>query len=170
MKHFISFCLLSIAFFITGSIHSCRKENIVPPPVLTPNPVVTTPITTSYTEEFDDFYSMQGKGWYMSEYSQMDTIATTAWSPGFYGGTKYDTTFYGFYAFSYQYGPGDYAYSYAPAAHSNFSFSSWLFSPILVVKNGNSIPFIRAEIRRVFIQIVCRSSWTLWGQSTSGMS
>ncbi|HEY2350670.1 MAG TPA: choice-of-anchor J domain-containing protein [Puia sp.] len=143
MKHFISFCLLSIAFFIIGSIHSCKKENTGPATVMIPNkpPVVTAPITTSYTEEFDDFYLMREKGWYMSEYSEADTIGTTAWSPGSYGVTKYDTNFYGFYAFSYQYGPGDYVYSYAPATDSLLSISSWLFSPILVVKNGDSISF-----------------------------
>ena len=143
MKHFIFFCLLSLGLFVFGSIHGCKKDNIVapPPPPPPPPPPVTTPITTSYTEEFDDFYAMQQKGWYMVEYSQVDTMGTTIWGPGSYGGTKSDTNFYGFFAYSYQHGPGDYAYSYAPAMDSNLSVSSWLLSPILVVKNGDSISF-----------------------------
>jgi len=59
MKHFIFFCLLSVGFFVIGSIHGCKKDNTgpMPPqyPQTPPPPVVTTPITTSYTEEFEDF-------------------------------------------------------------------------------------------------------------------
>ena len=143
MKHLIFFCLLSLGIFVFGSIHGCKKD-IVTPTTYWPHDtvvVVTTPITTSYTEEFDNFSVLQGKGWYMTEYSQADTMGTTAWSPGTYGGTKTDTNFYGFNAYSYQNSPYEYAYSYDPAADSNLSVSSWMLSPILVVKNGDSISF-----------------------------
>jgi hypothetical protein len=143
MKHFIFFCLLSVGFFVLGSIHGCKKDNITPPqnPPTPAPPVITTPVTTSYTEEFNDFYALQTKGWYMLEYSQVDTMGTTAWTPGPYGVTKTDTNFYGFTAYSYQNSPFEYAYSYAPASSSNLSVSSWMLSPILVVKNGDSISF-----------------------------
>src|ERR1700712_1783238 len=118
MKHFIFFCLLSVGIFVLGSIHGCRKDQInTPPPGYqppVPDTVVTIPITTSYTEEFDDFYEMQQKGWYMAEYSQVDTMGTTGWYPGTYGATKTDTNFYGFYAYSYLASPFEYAYSYVP--------------------------------------------------------
>jgi hypothetical protein len=141
MKHFIFFCLLSLGLFVIGSIPGCRKDNIVPPSQpSTPGPV-TTPITKSYTEEFEDFSALPGRGWYMAENSQIDTLGTTGWTPGTYGGTKTDTNFYGFYAYSYQSSPWEYAYSYVPAANSRSSVSSWMFSPILVVKNGDSISF-----------------------------
>ncbi|HLA58270.1 MAG TPA: choice-of-anchor J domain-containing protein [Puia sp.] len=145
MKHFIFFCLLSVGLFVFGSIHGCRKDNLdTPPPSYqppTPFPVVTTPITASYTEEFDDFSVMQTKGWYMAEYSQIDTMGTTGWYPGPYGSSKTDTNFYGFVAYSYVYNPFEYAYSFVPAANNGTSVSSWMLSPILVVKNGDSISF-----------------------------
>jgi hypothetical protein len=143
MKHFIFFCLLSLGFFVFGSIHGCKKDNVVapPPPPPPPPPPVTTPIKVSYTEEFEDFSALPGKGWYTAEYSQIDTMGTTIWAPGSYGGTKTDTNFYGFVAYSYQSNPFEYAYSYVPVANSNSSVSSWLLSPILVVKNGDSISF-----------------------------
>jgi len=136
---------LSAGIFVVGSIHGCKKDTISPPPPsqppVPPPPVITTPITSSYTEEFDDFTAMQTKGWYMAEYSQVDTMGTTGWFPGAYGGTKTDTTFYGFFAYSFQYSPFEYAYSYVPAANSGTSVSSWLLSPVLTVKNGDSISF-----------------------------
>jgi hypothetical protein len=143
MKHFIFFCLLSLGFFVFGTIHACKKDVIYPGPGTGPTttPVVTTPVTTSYTEEFDDFSVMQTKGWYMVEYSQVDTLGTTIWSPGSYGPSKTDTSWYGFLSFSYQNSVIEYAYSYAPAVYSRLSVSSWLISPILVVKNGDSISF-----------------------------
>jgi hypothetical protein len=142
MKHLISFCLLSVAFIIAGSMHSCKKENAAPAPYqLPPPPVLTTPVTTSYTEDFYDFSEMQNKGWYMAEYSQADTMGTTGWGPGSYGGTKYDITFYGFYPFSYRYYSSEYAYSYAPAVDSTLSISAWLLTPILAAKNGDTISF-----------------------------
>jgi hypothetical protein len=149
MKHFISFCLLSLAIFIAGSIHGCKKEYIAPTypapvtniPPTPPDTLVTVPITSSYTEEFGDFTVMQKMGWYTAEYSPVDTLGTTGWSYGQYGGNKYDTTFYGFYAFSYSFPFYEFAYSYAPAADNKFSISSWLISPILVVKDGDTISF-----------------------------
>ena len=145
MKHFILFCLLSLGIFAIGSIFSCRKENFVvppppPPPLIIDSPV-TTPITTSYTEEFDDFSVMKTKGWFMIENTPMDTMGIIGWYPGAYGGTKTDTNFYGFYAYSYQSNPLEYAYSYIHVANHSSSASSWMFSPVLVVKNGDSISF-----------------------------
>ena len=148
MKQFILFCLLSLGIFAIGSVFSCKKENIVvppppppPPPTLTTDTPVTTPITSSYTEEFEDFSVMQAKGWWMTEISLTDTFGTSGWYPGTYGGTKTDTNFYGFYAYSYQSNPFEYAYSYVPVANHSSSVSSWMFTPILVVKNGDSISF-----------------------------
>jgi len=144
MKHFIFFCLLSVGIFAIGSIPGCKKDSIVtppPPPPPPPPPVITTPVTSSYTEEFEDFSAMLTKGWYMVEYSQVDTLGTTAWTPGIYGGTKTDTNFYGFYAYSFQISPYEYAYSYVPVANNATSVSSWMLSPVLQAKNGDSISF-----------------------------
>jgi hypothetical protein len=146
MKHFISFCLLSLAFFIAGSIHSCKKDLLgsgtynPPPPPPPPSPV--DPIYSSFTEEFENFWDLTNKGWLTAEYSQADTMGTTGWTQGDFGAPgKGDSTWYGFSAFSCQYGPTEYVYSYDPAMDSNLSISSWMLSPILVVKNGDSITF-----------------------------
>ena len=77
----------------------------------------------------------------MAEYSLVDTMGTSGWYPGTYGSTKTDPNFYGFYAYSYQSSPSEYAYSYVPVANRSSSVSSWMLSPILVVKNGDSISF-----------------------------
>ncbi|HET7000129.1 MAG TPA: choice-of-anchor J domain-containing protein [Puia sp.] len=146
MKHLIFFCFLSMGFFVIGSIHGCRKENLYyppppPPPPPPPDTAVTTPITSSYTEEFQDFSVMKTKGWFMIENTPIDTMGTSIWSPGLYGPTKTDTSWYGFYSYSSPYNSSEYAYSYVPAANHSSSVSSWMFSPILVVKNGDSISF-----------------------------
>ncbi len=136
MKHLISFCLLSVAIFVAGSIHGCNKEYVGPGP--TPG----TPITASYTEEFENYYDLTTKGWMIGEYSQYDTTGITEWLQGDYGAPgKGDTTWYGFSAFSYQYSPTEYVYSHEPAMDSNLSISSWMLSPVLVIKNGDSISF-----------------------------
>ncbi len=144
MKHLISFCLLSVAIFVIGSMPGCRKENLGPVPTslqMAP-PIHVDPITTSYTEEFENFYDLTNKGWLIGEYSQADTMGTTGWIQGDFGAPgKGDTTWYGFSAVSYQYSPTEYAYSYEPTMDSNLSISSWMLSPVLVVKNGDSISF-----------------------------
>jgi hypothetical protein len=143
MKQFILFCLLSLGIFAIGSVFSCKKDNMYfpPPPPPPPDTAITTPITTSFTEEFEDFSAMISKGWFKSEYSQVDSMALASWTPGPYGPTKPDTNFYGFYAYSYQSSSTEYLYSGLPAAISKTSVSSWLFTPVLVVKNGDSISF-----------------------------
>jgi len=145
MKYLISFCFLSLAFFVAGSIHSCRKDSMdggyYPPPQPPPLPSAA-PITTSYTEEFEDFSTLAAKGWLMNEYSQADTMGTTGWTGGDFGAVgKGDTVFYGFTAFSYKLYYTEYAYSYAPSFDSALSISAWMLSPVLTVKNGDSISF-----------------------------
>jgi hypothetical protein len=141
MKHLISFCLLSVAIFIIGSIHGCTKERLAPPLQTVP-PVPVDTITTSYTEEFENFYDLATNGWLIGEYSQADTMGTTGWVQGDFGAPgKGDTTWYGFSAFSYQSIATEYAYSYEPVMDSNLSISSWMLTPVLLVKNGDSISF-----------------------------
>ena len=141
MKHLISFCLLSVAIFVIGSIHGCKKEYLGPP-LQTVTPVQVDTFATSYTEEFENVYDLTNKGWLIGEYSQSDTTGTTAWTQGDFGAPgKGDTAWYGFSAFSYLGSPTEYAYSYDPVMDSNLSISSWMLSPVLVVKNGDSISF-----------------------------
>ncbi len=139
MRPLILFCLFSLSVFVFCSIYSCRKENLEskgqPPP---PPP----PITATYLEEFADFSLLPAKGWAIGEYSEIDTIGTTAWTGGDYGAVfKGDTTWYGFTAYSWRDSPNEYAYSYEPAMDSNFSISSWMLTPVLTVKDGDSITF-----------------------------
>jgi hypothetical protein len=144
VKQFISFCLLSMAIFVVGSIHSCKKESVgyVPTTVQTIPVIPAPPIKTTYTEEFDDFSTLTAKGWTIGEYSQADTLGTTGWTGGDFGAVgKGDTVWYGFAAFSYKYNNMEYAYSYEPAFDSTLSISSWMLSPVLVVKDGDSISF-----------------------------
>jgi hypothetical protein len=140
MRYLILFCFFSLSVFAFCSIYSCRKENLVnkgqPPP--SPPP----PITTTYLEEFVDISLLPAKGWAIGEYSQADTLGTTGWIQGDFGGTmKGDTTWYGFAAYSYRDNVNEYAYSYEPAMDSNLSISSWMLTPVLTVNNGDSISF-----------------------------
>jgi hypothetical protein len=147
MKNFIAFCVLSFSVFVIGSIHACKKDTVAPvyqtPTDPPPPPPQVPPVTTSYTEEFDDFNSLYyAKGWVFSEYSQADTIGTTAWTVGAFGSLfKGDSTWYGFTPFSSTSSPVEYVYSYDPAMDSNLSISSWMLSPILTVKNDDKISF-----------------------------
>ncbi len=149
MKRSTFLYIFTFAFFILWSLHSCKKETIAddnqqqqPPPPPPPVP----PVTSTYVEEFR-FDSMDIKGWKFAEFSQADSGATL-WSIGAYGPGKVDTTWYGFYAYSnnpsndYGYfAPDEYTYSYEAAADSNLSISSWMLTPVLTVKNGDSISF-----------------------------
>jgi hypothetical protein len=134
----LAFCLIILA---VGLVNGCKKENLgyTPPP---PPPPDTTAVTTSFTEEFSDVSSLTTKGWAIGEYSQADTVGTTAWMQGDFGSVlKGDTTFYGFTAYSPSESGYDYIYSYDPSVDSSMSISSWLLTPVLLAKNGDKISF-----------------------------
>jgi hypothetical protein len=147
MKKYYSLFILCLTISGVALMHACTKDYAVPysvptvpPPVQPPLPV--PPLTTSYTEDFEDFSTLTTKGWLIGEYSQVDTIGTTAWSAGAFGAAgKGDSTWYGFSAYGdYSY-PGAYAYSYDPAVDSNLSVSSWMLTPILTVKDSDRVSF-----------------------------
>jgi hypothetical protein len=144
MKKYYSLCILCLTLFGVALMHACTKETFtanLPPPTLVSLPPAP-PITTSYTEDFEDYYAVTTKGWMFGEYSQADTTGTTAWSTGSYGAIgKGDSTWYGFTPYGdYSY-PGAYAYSYDPAMYSSLSISSWMLTPILTVKDSDRVSF-----------------------------
>lgn len=133
------FCLSVFAF---GIMHSCKKETVAP--VYTPPPPPPTPplppIDTSFTEEFVNFYNLEGKGWVVKAYTAMDSMGITTWTQGLFGAAiKSDTSFQGFTPYSGE--TSEYAYSYVTSADNSKYFSSWLLTPILTVKNGDTISF-----------------------------
>jgi hypothetical protein len=141
MKSYTSFCILILLLVAIGVMHSCKKDSLVPT-YTQPPPLNTTPVTTTYTEEFEDVTTLVPKGWAIGEYSQADTIGTTAWVQGDFGSVfKGDTTWYGFSAFSYKLSPFEYLYSFNPAYDSTLSISSWLLTPVLKARNGDKISF-----------------------------
>jgi hypothetical protein len=134
-KHFFPYVFF-LALFAIGMSHSCKKTNSAPLTVPPP------PVSASFVEEFSDVNSLMNKGWKIGEYSQADTLGLTDWTQGSFGTIgKGDTTWYGFAAYSYTQSPDEYVYSHSPAMDSNLSISSWLLTPVLIVKNGDMVSF-----------------------------
>jgi hypothetical protein len=167
MKNLFLLCVLCLAFFAIAIINSCTKESMrgtVPTtPYVPPN---LTPITSSYNEEFADVSILTDKGWAIGEYSEADTVGTTAWVQGNYGPGKADPVWYGFTADSPSASPYEYIYSYEPAFDSSLSISSWLLTPILTVKNGDKISFTtRGDTTAVYtdrMQVLLSASASLY--------
>jgi hypothetical protein len=110
-------------------------------------PPDSTIITSSFTEEFKDMAGLISSGKWTAIDNEGNllgngsTIAT--WSGGWNSTGKGDTTYYGFTAYSYDpsWNQDQYAYSYVLAQFDSLSFSSWLLTPTLRVKNGDKISF-----------------------------
>jgi hypothetical protein len=147
MKKYYSLCILCLTIFGVALMHGCTKDYTAPYPTPTIPPGTqqlppNLPITTSFTEEFADFSTLTTKGWLIGEYSQADTVGTTAWTPGAFGAVgKGDTVWYGFSAYGDYSFQSEYAYSYDPVIDSSLSISSWMLTPILTVKDSDRVSF-----------------------------
>lgn len=123
----ISGFLLPTALFI----NSCKKD-------------VDGPATNSkvYTEEFESFANLSGKGWVFKNNSTYNNAAF--WQQGQYGVDKYNIPF-GFPAYSYKNGQDEYVYAsypfYTISPTSNSVISSWMISPVFTVANGDKLSF-----------------------------
>lgn len=131
MKKYFLLFFLFLACVLSGVINSCKKD-------ATPNPT-NVGTRTSFTEEFEDVYSLYTKGWVIKDYSSSNISAD--WIQGIQGYDKAGI-WYGFSAFSFSYSQDEYAYSsITSSGNSSYTISSWLITPILSVKNGDKISF-----------------------------
>jgi hypothetical protein len=127
MKHFFALSFLLITGFLLFLSNSCKKDS--------------TPYgSTSFTEEFQNVYMLQQKGWVIKDNTVDSSGASAPWNQGSAGPDKLGV-WYGFNAYSYTLTPDEFIYSYIVEADSNHSISSWLISPVLTVKNGDKISF-----------------------------
>jgi hypothetical protein len=127
MKNYFSICILCLAGLSAGLLSGCKKDSMHKG-------------TTSMTEEFDQVYKLQQKGWVIIDNTVNNAGATAPWGQGLVGPDKMGV-WYGFTALSYTTTPDEFAYSYIISLDSNYSISSWLITPILSVKSGDKISF-----------------------------
>jgi hypothetical protein len=142
---------LSAASLLLLMCQSCTKEfNLddinwsytstgIPVTVTNTGKIISWP----YTEEFKNMDSLFWSGlWYATDNTydfSGKPVVTAHWMSPTVG--FMDSSYYGFSAYSYDNGVGEFAYSAVPAYLDSFSFSSWLISPILRVKSGDKISF-----------------------------
>lgn len=124
------------AIFTMGCIHSCKKDLAVTLPATAPPDSV---ISTSFIEEFQDVPALYLKGWISENIPEnISQSGLGAWSQGAPPGSDKSGNPYGYSAHSYYVNKDEYVYS--PGIPDG-SFSSWLITPIMSVKNGDKISF-----------------------------
>jgi hypothetical protein len=143
-KNFFLFILL-FSCLLVGLVNSCKKDSSINHP---PTNIGTA---TSFTEEFDNVYNIQTKGWVIKDNSAVGISSIdAAWGQGINGSDKAGT-WSGFSAYSYTTYQDEFAYSSASYSTTNYTVSSWLISPVLSVKNGDKISFYsRADTTGVY--------------------
>ena len=129
-----NFLLLVLCFVVSvaGLVFSCKKDS-------TPNPT-NVGTATSFTEEFQDVYNLESRGWVIKDNSSSGSGPYASWIQGYQGYDK-GGVWYGFSAYSYTASPDEFAYASVTGGSSNYSISSWLITPVLSVKNGDKISF-----------------------------
>jgi hypothetical protein len=138
MKNNFVLFALCLAAFSVGVIHGCTKDvgdagNVVTH-TGTPQDSI---ITTSFIEEFKDVYALTTTTGWMTKDNSVANSGNTPWGPGQFGTDKTDNV-YGFPAYSYTSSQLEYAFS---GGNWSSPISSWLFTPVLSVKNGDKISF-----------------------------
>jgi hypothetical protein len=125
-----------VAIFTLGCIHSCKKDLAVTLPATAPPDSL---ISTSFIEEFQDVPALYLRGW-ISENNPQGTSQPNLedWYQGAPQTTDKSGNHYGYPAYSYYLNKDEYIFS--PGIPDG-SFSSWLITPILSVKNGDKISF-----------------------------
>jgi hypothetical protein len=127
MKNYFPLITLGLACFSVGLMNSCKKDAL--------------PLgTKSITEEFENVYELQKKGWVTVDNTSGGSAQTATWSQG-YAGIDKSGVWHGFTAYSYTTLPDEFAYSSITFQESNYAVSSWLISPLLSVKNGDKLSF-----------------------------
>jgi len=122
---------LGLVVCMIAIVNGCKK---------TPDedPITQTGLSTSYTEEFDDFVAVNNKGWVSNDFSGVNTYA--GWGQGSMSFDK-GGVWHGFAAYAWINNPTEFAYSYCSNYNTNSSVSSWFISPTLLAKNGDKISF-----------------------------
>jgi len=147
MKKYFYFFALTLVYCSAALMHSCKKEQMYPPPPPPPPPpgpevILGDTISRSFKEEFQNIYADFQIGWQSIGFSESGDGDVAPWGYGTFGAySKDDTTWYGFSAYSFESSQTEYTYSGAGRIYSNQSFSSWLLTPTLAVKNGDKISF-----------------------------
>jgi len=124
-----------VAIFTLGCIHSCKKDLAVTLPATAPTDAV---ISGSFVEEFVDVPALYQKSWFSENIPGTSPAAFSDWSQGATQTTDKSGNRYGFTAYSYYVNKDEYIYS---SPIQDGSYSNWLITPILSVKNGDKISF-----------------------------
>jgi hypothetical protein len=144
MKKYYFLSALCIVLLTAGLIYSCKKDsnndqaNDCLPESGTPTDIGTR---TSFTEEFEQVYQLNTKGWVLKDNtpSGNNSGISASWIQGQKGVDK-GGVWHGFTAYYYTTSKDEFAYSYVTGS-SNITVSSWMITPVLSVKNGDKISF-----------------------------
>ena len=138
------FIVAGFIFLWISSFNGCIKDPIEPPitPVIDPPPPLPQPgpppvITQSFTQEFDtSFNELTFKGWVFKDHS---SPSTDGWVQGQH---YYKVNFTPDIAPAYSYTMGDqYQFAYAGFSNQPFVVDTWMFSPPVILKNGDKLYF-----------------------------
>jgi hypothetical protein len=127
MKNYFSLSIPALATFALIGTIGCKKD------------AVTTQ-GSSLTEEFQQVYTLDQKGWVFKDNTKSGYYATAAWIQGM-AGTDKTGAMYGFPAFSKKSSDDEYAYSAVSGSDSSTYISAWMITPVLSVKNGDVLSF-----------------------------
>ena len=129
MKKNFFLIILCLACLLVGLVNACKKDPSINPP---PTDIGTA---TSFTEEFENVYQLETKGWVIKDYSASPTV----WGQG--TSVLYKGIGAGFPAYSYTASQDEYVSASVTITNKYYSVSSWLITPVLSVKNGDKISF-----------------------------
>jgi hypothetical protein len=142
MKKNIYTLTATAILFATISLVSCKKD-VAPATVPTP----ATPISFSFSEEFDNVGNLAEKGWLIKNNS--DPTGANAWGQGRYennlGGSKSGLVI-GMPAYSANNSPFDFISVDATCVNTKGNVNCWLITPQTTVKNGDILTFYTSSM------------------------
>jgi hypothetical protein len=101
-----------------------------------------TPVSRSYTEEFDTVSRMYAEGWSFANFSVPQGTGT--WAQGVFAPGKFG--FDGFAAYSYKSSGNEYIYANYTTGNGLADCNTWMITPPLMMKNGDKISFYTRTI------------------------
>jgi hypothetical protein len=127
MKNYFSLSVIALSVFTFTGINSCKKDAMTNPGAVT-------------TEEFQQVYTLDQKGWIFKDNTKSGYYATAAWTQGT-AGTDKTGAYFGFPAYSKKSSEDEYVYSAVSGSDSSTYVSAWMITPVLSVKNGDVVSF-----------------------------
>ncbi len=166
---FISFAFVLLMVFIASCTKDQLKTNNPPSPY--PPPVKNS----SFVEEFDTVGNLTSKGWAFQ--NNTNPVGSTGWRQGRYEEANqvkfiYVGPYLGFPAYSAHNTPNDFVSCdvscLGDASGTGGNISAWLISPLLDMKNGDSIYFYSRATNDALYYDAATDRMQVWANFTDG--